>query len=127
MRVCSPLLLALFLTAVSVSAQNDESVELALELPKESSLEQGITLFLFDNVAGALPYFRNAITEEPRNPDAYAWLADALLRTGEMDEADRMARLALKLAPCHAPSHATLGDLYNPQYSSWMRTNSDTT
>src|SRR5687768_13392729 len=98
MRICFSLLLAALLTGGTSNAQEDESLDLvATPSTIESSLNRGVELFLFDNIAGALPFFQQAIVDEPRNPDAYVWLAETLRRTGDLDEAEMMARLALAL------------------------------
>ena len=92
-----------------------------------SSLDRGIAIWLQNNQEEALSFFRQAVVEEPNNPDAYAWLAEALRRSGSMDTAVAMAYRTLALSPCNPQAHTTLADLYNPQYSDWPRTSSDST
>lgn len=115
MSICRFLLL-LALMSTTLAAQETRS-----------PLQQGIELFLQDSLSESLPHLRAAIIEQPGNPDAFAWLADALRRSGSFDESVAMARHALTLAPCHAQAHTTLGDLYNPQFGSLEQADADST
>jgi tetratricopeptide (TPR) repeat protein len=63
----------------------------------------------------------------PDNPDAFAWYSECLRRLSRHGEAAGFAYRALELDPQHAFAHTVLGDLFNPQYSSWPRTDYDST
>jgi hypothetical protein len=128
MRVCTLVLLTIVLAAGTGHAQKDSKLGTSIELTRPlSKLESGIELFLQNRISDALPDLQEAIVDEPRNPDAYAWLAEALRRSNNPQEAHDMARMALSLQPCHAQAHTTLGDLYNPQYAYWEQAHADST
>jgi tetratricopeptide (TPR) repeat protein len=56
---------------------------------------------------GAEVHFRDALTIDPGNPEAYSYFASFLRRQGREDEALELARRGLALSP----SHADLNDL----------------
>lgn len=118
MKTCC-LMMVLALCATNVFAQKDDA----------STLQKGIALYLEGVLSEAVPTLRDAIAEQPNNPDAFAWLAEALRYDGSDDESQAMARRALELSPCHAQAHTTLGNLYNPETSwkPWEQVSFDST
>ncbi len=89
------------------------------------SLAQARALYLQNKVGEALPIFQAVATNEPKNAEAHAWLAEAARRLGQFDRAEEAARIAVRLVPCHAFAHNVLGDLYRPQVSKWDKVNAD--
>ena len=80
-------------------------------------LAVAIAAFLRNEVPQSIPMFREAVDDDESNPDAHAWLAEALRRTEEHSEAESHARQALALDPCHAFAHTVVATLYNRQYA----------
>ena len=79
-------------------------------------LDAAIAVFLRNEVPRSIPMFRQVVEDDASNPDAHAWLADALRRTGERTEAENHARRALAIDACHSFAHTVVATLYNQQY-----------
>ncbi len=88
-------------------------------------LDSAVAVFLQNRVEQSVPLFRNAVSAEPSNPHGYAWLGEALRRTGDLEGAVTNARRALELAPCHAFAHTVLASAYNPQYKAHEAAHAD--
>ncbi len=93
----------------------------------QPAIDSGRVRFALDSVAASLPWFQRAVREEPGSADAWSWLGEVHLRLENLDSADICARRALAIDPCNTYALATLGDAYNPQYSSWRGVNADST
>jgi tetratricopeptide (TPR) repeat protein len=92
---------------------------------REATLDRGIQLFLDNRLADALPVLEASTKLWKDNPEAFAWLAECLRRLDRFDEAAEAAYRALEIDTQHAFAHTVLGDLFNPQLSSWGRVDSD--
>ena len=90
-------------------------------------LTVGIAVFLRNDVPQSIPMFRAVVDGDDSNPDAHAWLAEALRRTGEHAEAESHARRALALDPCHAFAHTVVASVYNQQYARLDVSSADST
>ncbi len=93
----------------------------------QPAIDSGRVRFALDSVAASLPWFQRAVREEPGSADAWSWLGEVHRRLENLDSADICARRALAIDPCNTYAFATLGDAYNPQYSSWRGVNGDST
>lgn len=89
------------------------------------TLEEGVAVFLENNLDGAEPILAAAAEREPGNADARAWYAECLRRQGDPDDAYQEAAAALSVDPDHAFAHTVLGDLFSPRLSSWDRVDAD--
>jgi tetratricopeptide (TPR) repeat protein len=117
MKVSTALVVGLLVIAVVASCTK----------VKEATLERGINLFIANNLEEALKVLDASAKISSDNPDAHAWHAECLRRLKKFDESATAAYAALELDPEHSFAHTVLGDLFNPQYSSWRRTNADST
>jgi tetratricopeptide (TPR) repeat protein len=91
------------------------------------TLDLALKLYNNNELEKALPAFQRAVDRDPRDPEAYAYLAETYRRLGRTDSAVMMARKAIELDPCQSFAHTVLADAYNPQYAVWDGANSDTT
>ncbi|HEY7767031.1 hypothetical protein [Longimicrobium sp.] len=67
-----------------------------------------------------------ALAERPgASAETHAWLAEVYRRLDERTEARREAHRAVAMGDCASFAHTVLGDLYNPQLSSWDEANAD--
>ncbi len=94
---------------------------------REATLERGTQLFLDNRLDDALPVLEASTKLWKDNPETFAWLAECLRRLDRFDEAAETAYQALELDTQHAFAHTVLGDLFNPQLSTWGRVDSDST
>ncbi len=94
---------------------------------REATLERGTQLFLDNRLDDALPVLEASTKLWKDNPETFAWLAECLRRLDRFDEAAEAAYRALELDTQHAFAHTVLGDLFNPQLSTWGRVDSDST
>jgi tetratricopeptide (TPR) repeat protein len=94
---------------------------------REATLERGVQLFLDNRLEEARPVLEASTKLWKDNPEAFAWYAECLRRLGRYDEAATAAYAAVGMDAEHAFAHTVLGDLYNPQYSTWPRADSDST
>ncbi len=94
---------------------------------REATLERGIELFLENRLDDALPVLEASTKLWKDNPETFAWLGECLRRLDRFEEAAEAAYRALDLDTEHAFAHTVLGDLFNPQLSSWGRVDSDST
>lgn len=62
-----------------------------VEKPAADPVEQAQALLAQDDPAGAIPWLRQAREQQPGNTDVTIDLARALMRTGELDEAEQLA------------------------------------
>lgn len=89
------------------------------------TLEEGIRVFLGNDLETAGPILARVAGRQPGNPDAHAWYAECLRRQGDFNRAYDEARAALAVDPDHGFAHTVLGDLYSPRLSSWERVDAD--
>jgi tetratricopeptide (TPR) repeat protein len=94
---------------------------------REATLERGVQLFLENRLDDALPVLEASTKLWKENPETFAWLAECLRRLERFDEAAEAAHKALLLDTEHAFAHTVLGDLFNPQLSTWGRVDADST
>ena len=92
---------------------------------KGPALDEGVGVFLENDLDAARPMLAGVVEREPGNADARAWYAECLRRQGEPDEAYQEAAAALSVDPDHAFAHTVLGDLFSPRLSSWDRADAD--
>ncbi|MFQ5599263.1 MAG: tetratricopeptide repeat protein [Candidatus Krumholzibacteriia bacterium] len=112
------------------SATVGASMVLALALAvtaRADPLEEGLARYRQNELEQAVPLFREAVQQNPADPDAHAWLAETLRRLHDPESAVRHAREAIALEACHSFAHTVVADTYNPQYSSWWRSHADST
>lgn len=94
---------------------------------REATLERGIQLFLENRLDDALPVLEASTKLWKDNPETFAWLAECLRRLERFDEAAEAAHRALALDAEHAFAHTVLGELFNPQLSTWGRVDAGST
>jgi tetratricopeptide (TPR) repeat protein len=92
---------------------------------RSTTLEDGVSLFLRNDLDSARPVLARAVENDPGDPDVQAWYAECLRRLGRYDLAAEHARAAVDLAPGHSFAHTVLGDLFSPRLSSWQRANAE--
>jgi tetratricopeptide (TPR) repeat protein len=92
---------------------------------KSPALDDGVGVFLENDLDAAEPMLAGVVEREPGNADARAWYAECLRRQGEPDKAYQEAAAAVSLDPDHAFAHTVLGDLFSPRLSSWGRVDAD--
>jgi tetratricopeptide (TPR) repeat protein len=85
------------------------------EPPNLSDIQEGVSLFLADQPEEALPWLLRAVDSDPGDPEAAAWLAEALRRSGQIDEAIRTALDAIGLDSCNSLAWMSLGSSYLDQ------------
>jgi tetratricopeptide (TPR) repeat protein len=93
----------------------------------QDNLNEALKLYRQNKLDKALVYFEREVKQNKNNADAFAWLAETYRRLGQHQKAADAAWKALALNSNHSFAHTVLSDAYNPQYSSWKKTNYDTT
>jgi hypothetical protein len=91
------------------------------------TMQLAVNAFMENRVGDALPLFVAASRQLPRHGCRHAWVAESARRVGNFALAMAESRRALELKSCDSFAHTTLAALYNPQYSTWAGTNSDST
>jgi tetratricopeptide (TPR) repeat protein len=94
---------ALALPAVAVSLD---------EVP--ATVDDGIQLFLHNDLGGAMTALTAVTAAEPGNARAQAWLAETLRRQGNLDGARAAADAALAADSCQALAHTVIAELLFP-------------
>jgi len=71
--------------------------------------------------------FLEAVQNGTRNPDTFAYLAEASRRQGLVGEGALFAKRALELNPRHSMAHTVLASCFDDQLSPWPLTSIDST
>jgi len=73
----------------------------------------------------AKEYFEKAVKLNADDAQIHSWLAETNRRMGLKQESYDMANKALEIDPHNSFSHTVLGDLLNPMYGIWERSDSE--
>ena len=91
-----------------------------------TAFQKAMSLYCESKLAEALPELQAAATQDEKNADVYAWLAETLRRLGRKQDALTAARKSLSLDPCNSFAHLVIADASNPMYGNWEGANEDT-
>jgi tetratricopeptide (TPR) repeat protein len=90
----------------------DERSDRLRATPADPDYAAGVTAIKADRFAEAIPLLQRAIGRDPRNADAFNWLAYAIRRNGDPTASIPIYQKALAIDPKHRGAHEYIGEAY---------------
>ena len=91
---------------------DDERANQPRGTPADPDYEAAVRAIKLDKFAAAIPLLQRVVDRDPRNADAFNWLAYATRRTGNPAASIPIYQKALVIDPKHRGAHEYIGEAY---------------